>query len=418
VRYSNASISASNFDSRPVLGGVGDPIDPGQHETLNADVGDAVGRIFAALKTRDSEYNWSLMSNVASGIVGGARIRGLAPSEAALLLAGTPPVFTFGTGSIVKSVSASVSSSSGFPPKPVRRGTGEIDSTARFAMKSGSSLWMLSASQWKAIKKVVLPDGIVHWRMEGKTTINKAPAVLFGPIRSAYFEMGSITGLTLGPSPHVFDSKDAVWATVTPAPLLGWTNNAPNAVKFFIDVSTDANAPVGDKALTLTLGGKGVAATNYQLTAADWKKVRQLATKGDGMLYWRVRGTDKDGLLGCGSAIKPLVVDGGNWVVSSLGNLSATPAAITWTNDADGLVKCGLQFSVDDSFEKLSSMTVKVPTSAVAYSTGYTLTASDVTKLTKLALKKGLDKLYYRVYGEDAEKAFVARSTSQIVNVP
>jgi hypothetical protein len=247
--------------------------------------------------------------------------------------------------------------------------------------------------------------------------INKVTTILFGPARSAYFEMGNITNLAVSPS-HAKDANEAVWPVITPIPALSWTNAAPNAVKFFVDVSTLDTVPVGDKVHTVTVGSKGILATSYQLTSAEWKKVRQLAAKSEGVLYWRVRGTDKDGLLGAGSAAKMLVIDAGDWVVNGPANVSASPASFSWTHTGDGLIAYCLQFSVDDDFQLLSAMTVKIPSSPVAYATGYTLTAADQSKLVTLAMKNGRNKLYYRVLGQDAEKVFAGHSGSQTIDVP
>jgi hypothetical protein len=265
------------------------------------------------------------------------------------------------------------------------------------------------------MKGVVLSDGVLHWRIEGKAIVGGVTTTLFGPTRSAYFDMGNITGLTVSPS-HIVDGKDGVWPVNVSLPTFSWDNGAPNAVKFFVDVSSDPNVPLSDKALTVTLGGKGVPATSYPLTAADWKKVRQLASKGEGVVYWRVRGTDEDGLLECGSAVAPLVIDGGTLDLAPF-SLSDSPCKATWTHDTGPVTyRYYLQVSMSNTFDRKDGWIIKRPATSID-ALSYTLTDKETASLRKKCVREAITELYVRVSAEDPDKAFVVRSDAVTVPV-
>ena len=416
VRYSQYPMSAYSFSSCKNVP-VGPAGEPGTAESFFVSLADIVGRAFAAMKSVDGVGNWSPLSNVATARVGGIRLRGVYPEDGTMLLADSLPVFWFGVGGAVKSASLAVSSSPAFPTKAMLRPGGGVDATVHFRLKIGNWSWKTAPAQWRQMKKVVPGDGVIHWRLEGKATINKVPTILYGPTRSAYFDIGSITGLAVVPS-HTVDGKDTVWPLVTTPATFSWTDLSATSSKFFVDVSRLSGVPLGDKANTVSIAPKGVLATSYQPTPAEWKKIRTLA-KGGALLYWRVRGTDKDGLLTCGSAPRALVIDGGEWSLSGPGSLSASPAEFAWstTGGGNGIVAYNLQFSAAADFQAVARITVNVPTSPKAI-LSYTLSDAEKAALRKLATNNGgVPVLYWRVRGVDAEKAFTAFSAAQTVNV-
>jgi hypothetical protein len=416
VRYSLLGLTSGNFATSEVVTGIGAPSAPGTTEEATCDIGDDVGRVFVALKAVDSIDNWSLMSNVATTRTGGARIASNFPGDSSLVTANSAPAFFFGAGNPVKSLTCAISTSPAFPPAPIARPSGEIDRTLHYAQKPGATSWKVSAAQWKAIKKIVLSDRVLFWRLEGKTLIGKSPTAVYGPTRSVYFATGSFGTLSVAPV-HDVEGTDGVYPDVAVRPTFSWVNTPPNVAHFFVDVSSNANVPLGDKLHTATFGAKGISTVTYQLLPAEWKKLRQLATIGQGTVYWRVRGADRDGMLACGSGIEPLIIDGGLNAPTGPANVSATPAVFNWSHAGTGITGYYLQFSVDDTFEAVASSTVRIPAKSVAATT-YTLLPADVLKLNALARRNVVGTLYYRVRGEDAERAFVAASDSATISVP
>ena len=199
------------------------------------------------------------------------------------------------------------------------------DKTKRYTMKLGTALGAtslkVSAAQWKAIKATATQEDVVFWRLEGKAKVNGATATVYGPTRGMYFDIGTISGLTVAGA-HTVDGKDALYPALTPLPQFSWTNNSKGMVKFFVDVSTDPDVPLSDRKAYSRPWWKGSYRDKLHPTAADWKKVRKLAGgTPDGVIYWRARGVDRDNVLDCGSAIKPLLIDSGTWTLTDM----ATP---------------------------------------------------------------------------------------------
>ena len=416
MRCARYPVTSANFASCTKVDGTPLPSAPGTVESVEVDLGDFVGRIYVAVKTVDSVDNWSALSNIATTRAGGARIISRTPSDGQLLYANPAPVFSFGSGALIKSPSIVVSPSPGFPSMGIMRPEVGLEMTARFGLPFGSAVWKVSAANWQKVKKTALSDGVLFWRLAGKTTVNGAPAVALGPTKSFYFDVGAIDNLAVSPS-HDAGGKEGVWPVLSDLPTFSWDNHTNGMAAFYVYVSADPGVPPKDKRLTAILGGsKGTTASSYTATAAEWKKMRKLATLGNGTVYWCVKGYDSDKALSCGSGIKELVIDGGEWTLSDL-DLSAAAPAVTWTHVGEGIAKYNLQFSVSADFEGTAKETIKMPLAAMA-STSYALQAADLKRIHALADRNGATELYYRVRGEDADKAFITYGPSKMVALP
>jgi hypothetical protein len=304
----------------------------------------------------------------------------------------------------------------GFPSVATRRDDGQIDRCIGFALKTTATSWTPTPSQWRSIKAAVCTEDTIWWRLEGKQpTYGK----VFGPVRNVFFDCGEIADLDVEPS-HDKGGDEAVWPDKTTPPEFSWTYDgsgvAPAALMtyFRVDISTDGDVPLRDRAKTLTVGGSGTKVWSYTLTAAQWKKVRQLATKGNGMLYWRVRGKDAGRVLECASAVKPLAVDGGTLLLTPF-KLTNSPCTAVWSHTEQGAVayKYYLQFSPDDSFDRKEGWIVTMP-GAGTLDAVYTLPKSKQMALLKRAQhpKSGVAAVYCRVRAEDANKASVTYSNT------
>ena len=259
--------------------------------------------------------------------------------------------------------------------------------------------------------------GSVYWRPEGKAKFDAINTVVFGPSRWMYFDMGTITGLAVSGT-HQKDSTDALYPTLTPLPVFSWTDNTKGMSLFYMDISTSTEPRLSDKKQTIILGGAGIKGQNsYTLTTNDWKKIRKLARSASGgLLHWRVRASDADKALDCGSGIKDLVIDSGNWTVGDL-DLTAISPSLSWSTDAEGITGYQVEFSVNDQFAAGARSTLKVPTKAIA-ATSYNFTAAEVTKLATFAARSGVASLYYRVRGQDADGCFSGVSGAKTTAVP
>jgi len=239
-----------------------------------------------------------------------------------------------------------------------------------------------------------------------------------------YFECGEISDLDVTPS-HDVGSDEGIWPDRDAPPVFTWTDDTTGMAYFFIDVSSDSLMPMSDKRKVVTLGGKGITTNSYGPSKAEWKKVRQIATwletktisePAEGVIYWRVRALDADRVLSCASGVKKLVVDGGEWTLDPLDLSAATPTA-SWTHVGDGIARYGLEFSISNHFPPSSKETLKVPAGSIT-GTSYALKPVEVTKLQSFAARNGVAGLYWRVRGEDTDKAYVAYSQAGTAAVP
>jgi len=407
VRYSTAMITEDNFLSCPRAYGLGAPKLPGQGEQGRVRVDSTDTEIYIALKTVDDVGNWSPLSNVVpvkpefSGFVS------LSPDDAEQGDATAQPTFEFRQDPAAASVHMDFSSSLDFFPKPTMGSNGVVNASAKFPVKSTATSWTPTPSQWKPIKTVVPPDRALFWRLEG--LLGKA-VVVYGPARTILFESNDITGLAVDPS-HKKGADDAVWPDKAAPITFSWTNVAPDMVSFYVDVSTDAAIPVTNKKKTIALTVTDPAKVSKLLSTAEWKKLRKLATAGGGTLYWRVRAKDAQKALTIVSAAKKLIVDPGSWALGDL-SLNSMAPAVSWPYTGQGMVTTSLQFSVLPDFSGNASKTLKVPAASTS-ATSRSFTAKEVTRIKALATRNGATTLYYRVRGEDGDKAFIAYSDAK-----
>jgi len=399
ARYSATNITEDNFLSCPRVYGLGNPKTPAQIEKSTVRVDSADAEIYMALKTVDDVGNWSPVSNVitvkplVSGFVS------LAPADETQGDAVTRPTFAFRWEAAARSVSISFSSSLDFASKRTTNSSGVTNASVKFALKPTASSWTPTSAQWKAIKTVVQGDTTLYWRLQGM--LGKT-AVAFGPARTILFDSNKITDLSVSqsgtPVTAICPDKNA------PVTFL-WANGAAAMVPFYVDVSTDAAIPISNKKKTLVFTVTDPGKVSKLLSASEWKKMRKLATAGGGTLYWRVRAKDAQKALTIVSVVKKLVIDPGSWALGDL-DLNSTAPAVSWPYTGQGMVTTSLQFSVLPDFSGNASKTLKVPAASTS-ATSRSFTAKEVTRIKALATRNGTTTLYYRVRGEDGDKAFI-----------
>ena len=387
---------------------------------------DGSGRACFALKTADEIPNWSALSNVVWANIDAPGFAPTAPSPGAQLTADVPPVFAFTAGAGLKPVFVEFSSTSGFIGKPRRSPDGHLYKTRRFPVKPGSTSWTPSAAQWKAIKKLVPPDGTLYWRLYGKS---KAIGSIYSRMMSGRFDCGEIVDLAVSPS-HVTTpaGESRTWESVWPEkdilPVFSWTNVTIGMKYFYIDISTDPSMPTRDRKKSLTICKRGTAGTHYKPTKGEWANIRKLATwhrrnvkqpePANGRLYWRVRAADKDKALSCVSPSKRLYVDRGTFSGLHVDSnpMTQTPR-FNWTHTGQGIEWFCMEFCADGEFTPGAKYTLKVPGGYVQ-SGSYTLKAGEVKRLQSFAAKNSTAILHWRVRGLDVDKKFVGYSGSGV----
>lgn len=192
-------------------------------------------------------------------------------------------------------------------------------------------------------------------------------------------------------------------------PTFVWSDMTGGIVRFLVDVSTDASVPVPDRRRTMTFGGRGVSGEELRLTERDWLALRKLAaTAPDGQVFVRVRATSASGVFTTSSDVVTITFDGGEWTVGDL-DLSTLPANLTWSNTSSGITLFSAEFSTTDQFHRTARETVRVPTRPV---TGDSLVINEAAarRLRLLAQRNNTATIFYRIRGEDANRAFVTFS--------
>lgn len=436
VRCSISPITAANFDSATPISGVGTPAAAGtkEHKFIRLDV--KSGRLYFAMTTLDAVSNASEISNVVNAPVYVTGFSPGTPADETVASVDAPPAFTFAADPNASPAYIVFSSSAQFVPAPTVRDDGQTDSSLRIALKAGASSFTPTDAQWTSMKKIVTLDAVLWWRLEGPMPVNMA---VFGPPRMLVFESGDIADLGVDGA-HDVGGDDAVWPDPVAPPTLEWTDVTVGMKYFYVDVSIDPDVPpvaksamisvgakdasgpqvmadlnlvLAGKGSTVVVGGKGIPGSSYTLSKSDWQKVRKLATLGRGKLYWRVVARDAKKALTTASKVKTLIINGGEWTLSDI-NLSDVSPLVEWTHAGAGLAKYGVEFSPESSFP--AKKMLKLPASTTA--TSYAFKPTDVVKLQKFAAKYGVVTLYYRVRGEDAQKAFITWSDVKIVTMP
>jgi hypothetical protein len=200
-------------------------------------------------------------------------------------------------------------------------------------------------------------------------------------------------------------------------PTFVWSDMTGGISRFVVDVSTDATVPVPDRRRTLTFGGRGISGEEVRLTEREWLLLRRLAaTAEDGQVFLRVRATSASGVFTASSDIVAMTVDGGDWTVSDL-DLSTLPAEVNWTNTSTGITQFSVEFSVTDQFNRTARETLRAPSRPVT-GTSLVINEAAARRLALLAERNGTATLFYRIRGEDADRAFVTFSPAQQTAAP
>ena len=413
IRWSLVQPTEATFDACPSACGSCLPAAPGTKHNILVNLGDASGAVKIVLKSVDASGNWSAMSNVATATVGEARIWNTSPDDDTVLHADEPREFSFGVGPLIRPRLFTVSTLTGFPHYALVRPNGEKDSTTRFGVKRGSEHWLARPSQWKRLKDTACADGALHWRIEGRAKVNKRNAVVYGPRRSMYFDLGALSALTVDPS-HDLAGDRALWPDAAVPPTFSWTDNTIGLPLYFVDVSPDPSFPAHGPAAAVTLGGADISGSTCTPTPVEWRKIRALAASGAGTLHWKVRALDSQKVLVCGSSAETLRIDPGDWTVTPL-DLSAPSPTVSWTHSCAGIQAFSIQVSHAPAFP--AGGTLKLPAVSIS-ANNYSLAPSEKANLLNFARRYGVAQLHYRIRGEDADKAFLTFSPASTANLP
>jgi len=379
------------------------------------------GLVYVAMKTADKMLNWSALSNVVSVGVYPTGFLPVEPDDSYPATADEAPDFQFEMDPAMSRQFINLSSSPDFVRRPTERPDGQVDRTIRFPFKRGGTSWSPTPTQWKAIKKIVCSEGALYWRLEAAYYGYLA---VYSPTRSILFGSGEIIDITPSPS-HMAGGGDALWPDGNSVPSFSWIDLTDGMKYFFVDVSTDPTMPLKDQRRSVTLGGRGVEGEELEATKAEWKKARRLATwlktrtqtdPAEGTLYWRVRALDADRVLSCGSAVATLLIDGGTWSVGDI-DFGSTDSRLEWTHAGQGIEKYRIEFSISDEFNPTQKETLTVPARSLA-ETSYVFKAGEVSRLRKFAARNAVTGLYYRIRGEDADKAFITYSGAKTASMP
>lgn len=272
-----------------------------------------------------------------------------------------------------------------------------------------------TAAIWRSIQKAADENATVYWRLEAASATY---GEVFGPVRSFQFATGELSADSIIPSTIVEGIP-----VLTPGPLVAPTftfTYVGTAMKyFFVAISPDASVPLGSKTtmiLPQTALEIKAGASTHALTKTEWKKVRQMASAHDGLLYFRFVGKDANKILSTTSAAAPLEISGGTLTLTPPAHIAAG-STFSWSGGVDELVGYSLEFTYEgpNQFVQKPAYTIKVPAKPLTASP-YMLINADASKLLAfLGAPKSTGTLLVWVKGVDADGAFAAYSAPVVV---
>ena len=412
LRYSATPVTAANFASCSEAEGVGAPGPRGTREEAVFSIGLLTGEVYAAVKVGDEVPNWSGISNVASGTAGTVGLKPLWPEDSHSVAPGLAIQFTYLRGEDVRPAFVAFSDSPDFPQRPARHPDGTVSMTRRFPLRTGVSYWKASPGQWRLVQRMAGLSGTVYWRLEGRHGDYRG---IYAAPRALYFDTGEITDTQVSPW-HDKSGKTALWPDPAVPPAFSWNDQTQGMEYFWVDVSSDPSIPLRDRRSTLSVGNGRVSAPVVEASVFEWRRIRRLASDSGGVLYWRVRATDRYRTLSCASAVKQLVVDGGEFALGAL-DLSAAAPQASWSHTGEGLARFALEISADPSFPRSPLYTVVVPPRGVE-GDFYEFTVFDLRRLALLATRHSAAILHWRVRGETYDRQFQTSSQSSTTPAP
>ena len=414
------------------------PADPGDDEEASFSAGDLTGTVPVRLRIGDEVPNWSAWVERNARHVGPLLFNVEAPGDDHPVDPGAPPTFEFSVPSHVRPAWICFSSVPGFVGRPERRPDGGLDRTICLPLRPGEDSWVPSLGQWRQIKRIAPESGTVYWRLKGRS---RKLGWIYGPARSLHFECGDIVDLTVSPS-HDKDGDEAVWPKPDEPPTFCWTDNTEGMERFSIDVSTDPSMPLRAPRRTVTIGRGRIEGSSYTPNRGEWRRILMLATwqrrlpervwgePAEGVLYWRVRATDRFRALSCVSAVKKLIIDGGEIVITDPLDFTEPQPEVAWTYTGEGLEGFFIELSVADDFEPHPLYTLKIPARPFPGSS-YTFSEREVDRIRRFVDRYNrlatLDRdpdtqpvsaLHYRAGGQTPDRQFTAYSGAKQTPVP
>ena len=391
------------------------PAAPGSTETHVIDFGEFVAEACLALKSADEVPNWSAISNI---VQAPCEVNGFIYTflnDESTCYAGIRPRWGFYKGADIRGARICFSTHPGFPLRPMTRPDGQMDKTVRLPVIGPMyNRWQPSVGQWRLLKRIVLPEGVLYWRAEG---MSRRLGTVYGPTRKLFFECGEVRDLAVTGS-HEAAGMEAVWPSPNMPPTFTWTDNTEWLKYFFIDISTNPDIPPRSPRETFSLGRRGIEGNVYTPNVAEWRRMRQLASGSDGQLYWRVRVQDRDRALTYVSAAKQLLVDGGQWTLHAPVSDPGTGEPLySWTHTGEGLTRFQMEFSANEQFARSPRYTLKV-TPKPGEGSSCVLNATNVRRLQLLAGRNDVATLHWRVTGTTADRAFTATSPPSTCPTP
>jgi len=154
-------------------------------------------------------------------------------------------------------------------------------------------------------------------------------------------------------------------------------------------------------------------AKEYTPDAKTWKRIKKLANKGGGTLYWRIRGSGR-GIHGYSATYHQFTMDGGVINITSPADDAGVPfadpgsVAFAWTSAEPGIVKFQVEINTTDQFGRRSILSPRraqegLPAWAIDPA------GADWRNIKRLASGTG-GTLWWRVRGWDADGVFLVVS--------
>ncbi len=380
---------------------------------------------YFALKSVDEYDNVSALSNVAAIktlLDPAPYIAITAPADGANLGVYDAPEFAW-EANIYDTFKVQFSNVPSFPSRPYKDEMGRLAKTVSYGVRRGMTAWHSSTSQWKAVKKLAAGmEGTIYFRIEGKASRDRAVGVGHSEVYSEYgFDSAAITDADLSP----FQMKDAVksiWPDTRP--VFDWNVANEMYSQYYLDFSNTPDINILDRRNTVIVTcknpAKNMVPSWYKPGEADWKKIKKtLASEGDGIIYWRVRGIDRDRAFTAASSVSTLLIRRPEFSLRKPAprrDGTVEPGvefSLDWNVNGEGYPTFQVQVSTTDAFVKgRETVTLRRITTST-----YALSTAEVKRIQKMLDYAGTDTFHWRVMTVDLDRTITAYSEAQAVLV-
>jgi len=391
-------VTDANWDAAAPVADEPGPQVAGTEQAMDVNNLDADTHYYFGIRAEDENANASAIA-AADGSTSGVFIRGiniLSPADGSAITIADIPTYDWENTTFTRFTIQ-------FSDNPRFRGSRQFRTT--------ETEYTPTERNWRLIKQTAnRGGGTLYWRIMGSGRAGRAYSATYHQFT---MEAGLINILSPADNTGIpFINPSAV--------VFSWEATNPGIVSFQVEIN--ASEEFGRGSIT-TPRRPQEGLTNWALTgdARDitWRRIKRAANRTGGILWWRIKGLDADGVYQIVSEGRSFYIDIGELTATSPVDVTLPPDTVPtfeWTYAGDALTVFKLEVSADADFANRRNKAFLSP--AYKATSPFDPLRSDIFQLQRImktawdARPDGAEQatIWWRVWGRTGDRTFTSAS--------